>query len=285
MSMRSSLYVLGAVAGLAGCASPHPAATVAGPPPLALPAALTAPHATLLFGDIHGTRELPAFVGRVVSALAATQPVVLALEIPSEQVPSLPAFVASDGGPAARAAMLRDAWWRRPYQDGRSSVAMLALIDTARGLRASGARVDVVCFDPVRPPGHELDEELREANMARALIAQRAARPDAAFVIYAGNLHVRRAAWEPRPGFAWMAMRMASAGVTLTTLDASFRKGAAWICTGNEPDTCGTRPMDGRAGVPGIALEPSPDGGFDGRYDVGPITASPPAAASSRLAR
>jgi hypothetical protein len=252
---------------------------------VALPAALTAPRGTLLFGELHGTRELPAFIGRVVATLAATQPVVLALEIRSDQAPSIPAFLASDGGPAARAALLRDPWWTGVWQDGRQSVAMVELLDTARRLRADGKRLDVVCFDSVRPPGAELDAEQREATMARTLVALRAARPDATLVIHGGNLHTRRTGASFNPGFAWMAMRMASAGLAFTTLDARYPDGTAWVCGSADPQDCGARFIAGREVKnvsPGIHLEPAADGSFDGRYDVAALTASPPAAFPER---
>jgi len=281
--LRRLLYVLGVLAGLACSPTPPPvtqpsAKIVVAEPPLQLPVRLSEPGATIVLGDLHGTRELPAFVGRVVSALATTRPVVLALELPVDELPSLPAFLASDGGPAARAALLRDDWWQRAYQDGRSSVAMLELLETARRLRARGARVDVVCFDAVLPADQETNAELREATMAQTLIGQRAARPDATFVIYVGNLHARRAAWSHHPDFTWMVMRMASAGIAITTLDARYRAGTAWVCTNDQASDCGPAPMAGSAGAPGIELAPPADGGFDGTYDVGPITASPPAA-------
>jgi hypothetical protein len=81
-----------------------------------------------------------AFIGRVVAALVTTQPVVLALEICDDQAPSIPGFLASSGDDAARAAMLRDAWWQGPWFDGRNSVAMLELLEAARRLRSAGSR-------------------------------------------------------------------------------------------------------------------------------------------------
>jgi hypothetical protein len=247
-----------------------------------LPAALTAPRGTLLFGDLHGTCEIPAFIGDVVTALVAREPVVLALELRADQAPSIPAFLASDGGDAARATMLGDDWWQGPYFDGRNSVAMLELLETARQLITSGARLEVLCFDAARPPSLEIEQEVREEAMARAVIAHRAARPDAIFVVFAGNLHTRRTEWEGLPGVAWMAMRMARAGVAFTTLVARYRSGTAWV-SGVDPASGGIESMTGIDGTPGIHL--APGDGHDGCYDVGPITASPPAVQALRVVR
>jgi hypothetical protein len=252
-------------------ASPSPARRAS----FTLPPGVIGPHGTLLLGDLHGTREIPSFVGEVVTALAARAPVVLALEIIADQVPSLDAFLASDGGAAARAAALRDPWWHDRYQDGRRSVAMLDLLDTARRLRASGARIDVVCFDAAARDAREPDG--REQAMARNLLAARAAHPDAALVAYAGNLHTRRAAFAAMPAEVWMAMRLAAAGVTFVTLDPRYAPGSAWICQGPTPDDCGPRLVDGAAEASGIHLEASSDGGYDGWFGVGAVSASPPA--------
>jgi len=281
--MRSLLWVLGAVVAMSCSSSARPGAgPVTAPAAADLPPALTAPRGTLLFGDLHGTRELPAFVAHVTRALAATQPVVLALEVRADEAPSIPAFLASDGGPAARAALLRDAWWQSAYQDGRRSVAMVELLDTARRLRASGARVDVACFDAARPPDGVIDAAEREASMAHTLIALRAARPDAAFVVYAGNLHTIRKGVDFQPGFDWMAMRLAQAGISFITLNARYRDGTAWLSHGATPESCGIDQVHGIPGEPGVHLEASADGNYDGWYDVGPITASPPAAFPER---
>jgi len=262
------------------CSHPAPAAPVAPAPAaerVALPAALTAPRSTLLLGDLHGTRELPAFVGRVVATLAEAQPVVLGLEIPADQAPAIPAFLASDGGPAARAAVLRDPFWQQPYQDGRRSLAMLELLDTARQLRAAGKRVEVELFDPKLPDGAAPDA--REDGMTRRVLAIRAARPDAMLVVYAGNLHTMRAPYPAMPDYEWMGMRLARAGLAFVTLGPRWAAGSAWVCMGSSVADCGARHMNGKGGdAPGVALGATPDGQYDGWFDVGPVNASPPAA-------
>jgi hypothetical protein len=73
-----------------------------------VPSAVVEPHGTLLLGDLHGTQEIPAFVADLIATPVADQPVVLGLEIRRDRAPSIEAFLASDGGPAARDAVLRD---------------------------------------------------------------------------------------------------------------------------------------------------------------------------------
>lgn len=265
--------------GLAACSSAAPraqVATAATEAPLVLPPGVGGPGTTVLIGDLHGTREIPAFVGRLVSTLSTRQPVVLALEIPGEVTAGLEAFLASDGGRAAREAFTRDPWWSNPYQDGRRSVAMLDLIDTARRLRAAGAKITVDCFD--RPATDPTDAQSRDGAMAKQVIALRTAQPDAALVVYAGNIHTRKAAMPRRPDYETMAMRLVKDGVAAVSLDAHWAEGSAWVCTGSTTSDCGAQFMGGRSDERGVHLERSKDGAYDGWFGTGAITASPPAA-------
>jgi hypothetical protein len=273
---RSCLRV-GLFGALAACAA---APRVPAPPPardaLALPPELEVPGATILLGDLHGTREVPGFVADLVTQLAATRPVVLALEILPSELPSVGAYLASDGGRAARDAALRDPWWQAAYQDGRRSVAMFAMIDRVRALRAGGARVEIACFDvPITDPSAS---EVREAGMTRNVLAIRAAHPGATLVVYAGNFHVRRAPMGFAPDHAWMAMQLARAGQAFVTLDARYADGSSWSCPDADPARCGPRVAVGYGDERGVHLERSADGAYDGWFGLGPITASPPAA-------
>src|ERR1044071_5346579 len=58
--------------GLVACSPPPAAAHApqapAAQPPLVLPPGVGEPGSTVLIGDLHGTREIPAFVGQLVSA-------------------------------------------------------------------------------------------------------------------------------------------------------------------------------------------------------------------------
>jgi hypothetical protein len=227
---------------------------------------------TLMLADVHGTREIPAFVGQLVTTVASREPVVLALEIPVEHGPSIQVFMASDGNAAARRQLLAGPWWQAPYQDGRRSVAMLELLETARALRAAGKPMGVVAIDD-----SSMDSEVREAAMARNVIAARRAHPEAALIVYAGNLHVSKAMVPFRPGFPGMAMRVAGAGISLVSMNAHLGDGTAWICPDAASEHCGVVFLRGGPAASGIGFAPSPDGRYDGWFGVGPVTASPPA--------
>ena len=232
----------------------------------------------IVVGDLHGTVEIPAFVASLVTRLSEDQPVVLALEMTRQDTAGLDAFLASDGERPAIDRVLRDAWWQFPSQDGRRSVAMLDLIRTVRDLRVHGATITVACFDAGPGDTRPRDPGGREKFMADTLIALRKAHPDAAIVVYVGNLHAMRKAIAQPAGTPRMANQIAAAGIHYITLTPRYADGTAWVCRGLLATSCGPSFIAGRDATTGIHLEPSSDGNFDGWFGVGAISASPPAA-------
>jgi len=196
--------------------------------------------------------------------------------MPRDGTPSLDAFLDGDGSAAAREKLVHDTWWQDRYQDGRRSVAMLDLLESIRALRASGAKIDVLRFDIDQ--GAKTSPGERDERMASTLLVARKAQPDAVFVVFAGNLHVARKGFPFQPGFTWMAMHLARAGVRFVSLNARYLEGSAWGCSGSTPEGCGPRYLDSmHTSAAGIHLEPSADGNYDGWFGVGAATASPPA--------
>ena len=126
--------------------------------------AILEPGRILLLGEIHGTREAPAFVGDVVChALAAGLEVTVALELPQEDQERLDAFLASRGTPKHLEEMY-SSFWTKDYQDGRSSKAMSSLIASLARLHRGGKPVHLVLID--RPElGPLRDEAMAEADL------------------------------------------------------------------------------------------------------------------------
>jgi len=242
------------------------------PPKLTIPPGIVEPGVVLI-GDLHGTREIPTFVGDLVATVARERPVVLGLEIPPGDTPSFDGFLASDGGTAARERLLADPWWRTEFQDGRRSAAMAELVEAMRARRAAGAKIDVDRIDTFAASAED-----RDRGMAHRVIELRKAHPDAVIVIYAGDLHTMRKGVPRMPGYTWMAMQLAAEGVAFVSLNPHYEDGSAWVCHGANAADCGPSLTAGKPGARGIKLEPSPDGNYDGWFGLGPITASPPAA-------
>src|SRR5262249_48244590 len=192
-----------------------PPAAACAPAPAGL-APLVAPRAFTIFGEIHGSEEIPAFVGLATCHAAAVGgEVVLALEIENQYQRDVDAYVASDGGPPARAALLAVNHWES--QAGRASGAMLALIDRARELRRN---VRVFLFDDGNPDG-----EARDRGMAAALAALVEASPDATVLVLTGNLHARINSER------WMAARLLARFPRLRSLDAAHPPGEVFGCS------------------------------------------------------
>ena len=192
--------------------------------------------ALVIFGELHGTNEIPAWFGDVVAKAPRGAKVHVGLELPGES----------------------GAIWSDPFQSGRTSAAMRALIERLHALQ-----VDVFFFDSTARD--------RDGAMADNISAARAKAPGDLFLVLVGNLHARKkpgAPWDP--DVRWMALRLAEREPRVMTFDARYAEGTAFICQGDTPGSCKVTKL---RGVP----EGSPHDGYDGTYWVGPITASLPA--------
>lgn len=266
--MRSALLV---ALLLAGCHRHH-ASNLACPPAVGDADALFGRGASVVIGELHGTRELPAAIGALACSAAKTHAVVVGLEIWRTEQARLDAYLASDGGPAARRELLAGGFWTRDVQDGRSSEAMAALIESLRTWRAAGARIRLVAFDVASATG----QAARERAMADALIDARTANRDAALLVLVGNLHARLAGG----AITWMAQYLSRAIPALATFDAAYASGSAWVC---DSTGCGEKPIRGTddRGPRRITRDPvrADDGSviYSGHLHVGAIAASKPA--------
>lgn len=228
-----------------------------------------------LFGELHGTTETPALFGDFVCAAARTGPVVVGLELQKDEQPSLDRYLISDGSREAREEILRARHWAS-NKDGRGSVAMFALVERLRVLRASGLPIEVVAFVP-RVTDRSSQTPYEKA-MAQQWLNSLVGKPKARFVGLVGNIHTLRA---PRSSFEPAAMHMPQDAIL--TVGPAPMGGEAWVC---QQDGCGPR----SAGAARVKLSrgmmmPSADSEgplrYDRWYSVGaPMTASPPVSGS-----
>lgn len=230
----------------------------------------------ILLGELHGLVAAPAFAVDLACRLAATgKPALLALEIPRQEQGRIDSFMASKGAPADRAALLEGAFWHREFQDGRSSQARVAMLETARVIRAQGVPLRVACIDDTdATPGPKRDEA-----MATGLLA--AKKPDETAVLLAGNLHVRTrpgAPWDPK--MVWSGVYLREKEPKLLALDNRYAAGEAWACFGNKPSDCGVKPVKARGEARSFGIErfaATNEEGLDGVFDLGAAAASLPA--------
>ncbi|MCH7342247.1 ChaN family lipoprotein [Pelomonas sp. CA6] len=241
-----------------------------------LPASLVASPLVLL-GELHGTAQIPEFVqGYVCSLARVVDHVVLALEIPADEQPLLDAFLASEGRAADRRALLDSPFWSRPLQrqDGRSSRAMLALLDAVRQHnqdRPARAITVAAIAD---------GDELRMSQNVRTLVSGAGAGRPRHVVVVIGELHAAKHKGHSfDPGFESLGYLLRD--LAPVALRAEFGQGSAWAC--RRKDRCEAGAVGGTRGAPldrpfSISLmPPERKPGFDGRYDVGVVEASEPA--------
>ena len=258
----------------------EPASRVAECAPLpGIEAVLRTPNLNyLLVGEYHGTVEMPAIAADALCAAAAAgRPVVLGVELTPANQPSLDAYLRSDGGPAARAALLAGPAWQ--VAEGRTTLAMVDLIESARRLAAAGHRVAVVAFDRVPSP---ILSAQREAGLAEALVAAREGVPGSLVVALTGAGHAGKTPWSSQnPPFP-------STGQLLPdgeTIALAFARpgGQYWGChapNGDRSAGCTAYDMPPRQPVSprGIVLDRTLREGFEGVFSTGgPYTASRPA--------
>lgn len=245
---------------------------------------LMAPGHVLLLADPLGTRELPTAALRMLcEATAQGLPVTLALSLPASEQPLLETYLASAGQLQDIQTLLNESpFWRRTYQDGRSSGAMLWLVEQARRLRASGKDLALVAFDAEKAQGNA-----REAEMARHLLDYQQGRAQAWTLVLAGGTHVRTAGVNWDSDYAPMGARLAQSLPSVRALDVGFTRGTQFSCRYNVWDEveCNlfaispTKEVRQKPDIPsGVRLFPQPLAeGFHGRLYVGALSASPPA--------
>ncbi|MFL5343967.1 MAG: hypothetical protein ACJ8AT_04205 [Hyalangium sp.] len=221
----------------------------------------------LVLGEYHGTEESPRTAAQTVCAAAAGgKPTWLALEIPRDEQPRLDAFLATGD----EAALLEGPFWRRDYQDGRSSQGMLGLLREVRRMRAAGRDVHILAFDVPSTGGAGGDD--RDAQMAARVAQARTQAPSEPMVLLVGNVHATRRLKIPRS----MIWHLVKQGVALKTLNIASSGGTAWMCGA----TCGLEHLSGEDLGPERRVLETPEAekqGYDGLWYVGPVTAAPPA--------
>jgi len=250
-------------------------------PPIAAVEPLLAPGRVVLLGEMHGTAESPAFVAALACrALDAGLPVGVALEIPLQQREGVERFLDSAGAEADREALLAGEFWQESYQDGRRSRAKLALLERLRALRGRALPLEVVLLDDATAT----DGKTRDRRMAERLIEAAEENRDGVVIALTGNLHnrvVRGLPWDPEhePMGYLAAQRLGEERIA--ALDVSSAGGTAWFCTGSTPASCGIQSISGRGPADSpVAVELYPEhdhSGYHGVYQVGRLTASPPA--------
>lgn len=234
----------------------------------------------VVVGEIHGTNETPdAFTNLVCLAAATGRPVTVAVEFSADWQPVLDAYLASDGGSKAQAALLTLPVWKAEMQDGRGSVASLRMLDRFRRMKLTGGITGVSGFDIGRstPPG-----QTRDAAMAKAWTAMPAA-GNGIILALTGNIHAMRRAFV-RPNQMIVTAGSLMPPTRTMTVNVVGSGGKAWTC---QSDGCGEHANGPpRTAEAGMLYSDKADHPWGATYELGrPTTAAAPAIAIEAPAR
>lgn len=216
---------------------------------------------TVIFGELHGTNEIPRFFSQCVREFVGNgEEVKVFLEFPASQSADAARYVRKE---VDEPALLAAPHWKR--DDGRASQAMLALYRELRGMPAPGVALSGIDADP--------GEADREQAMARNFMA--AYSPKAYNLVLVGNLHAQlgKGRYSSLGGMPF-GQRLQERIGKVVSLDARYLGGTAWVCTGY----CGQVNLAGNqatGGAPGIVMS-GEDPAYSGFFSVGRITASRP---------
>ncbi|MEO6278345.1 hypothetical protein [Roseateles sp.] len=233
------------------------------------------PQRIVVIGEqTHGTQQAPALLAGLLCGFArAGQPVILAWEASRDGQPALNAFLDSAGTTADKE-RLTEAALRDP--SGRTSLAMLDMLDHARRLRQAGARVGVAMVDNAESDVLEplyanedkyalWSQERRQALMAQAVLARQRQYPEHRLLFFTS--HAGRTGGELGVGYE-SATLLLSRLTPVHVIDLIDEGGEAWSCRGRTlPEAvCKAYPSRGRTRKDA-----------DQTLNLGPVTASPPA--------
>ena len=226
----------------------------------------------ILVGEMHGTAETPqSFRDLVCAAQSAKRPLVVGIERPAREQKAIDVFLAPEDHAAAVRGLLAEPGWK--VLDGRSSQAMLTLLEELRAFQLKGNIAGVIAFDGVQTGDSAAQ---REQRMASILTAAADRRPDCLVIVLTGNLHASKKPVARFGSYPWMAMLLPPAETV--SLLATDQGGEAWT---QMTDGCRPHPLRSTGGERrGVTLaEPAAvERGYDGTLSTGsPSTASLPA--------
>lgn len=243
-------------------------------PPSGHEALWTPEYRFVIVGEMHGTAETPAAFAQLVCAATEQGPVIVALELPTATQPQLDAFLAASDEATAVEILRPTIFGDSNMADGRTSLAMIGMLQTIRRLKAEGRDMTVRAFQPSEPRPAGFDQNYYELDMAMALVRAAAERPEARVLVLVGNIHASKTRFDD---FDLMPAAAHLPRKETVTLNVAQQGGQAWNC---QSDGCRAHDSMVRydAEARGVIMGPVSEGAHDGLLAVGPSTASPPVA-------
>jgi hypothetical protein len=221
----------------------------------------------VIFGEMHGTSEIPRLFGDAVCQLSASKAILVALEFESQEGQNLNTYI-KGAGPSTAGRIITTGSWADPERDGRTSKAMFSMITRLRQLRRAGRRIEIVGVVP--PEVSDLPQNYYELGIANELRRAAISRPEATIVVLIGNIHARKVAL----GALRPAASLLPPDDVLSLINEATG-GNAWNC---QADGCSPHPMTASSvRSRGVIINPAARDGYDGSFSVGrPYSASAP---------
>lgn len=231
-------------------------------------------HRFIVMGEIHGTEQTPALFGNLVCSIAKSGPVTVILEFPVSQSDAINRFTSSQGSVADRETLLSSWIWDTSFADGRSSFAMLNLLDRLRLLRASGLPIEVYAGQPDIATLSE-SQHYYELAMADRWAQIAAIRPKSRVLILTGRSHAMQLVDDDTP-FPGAASFLPPKSVV--TLLPELEGGATWNL---QNKAAGIHGLEGSPATwKGIRIDARSTAPLQGTYAIGePARPSLPAKA------
>lgn len=143
----------------------------------------------IFFGEMHGTNEMPdAFTNLVCLAAEKRGPITVVIEWPVETQPVLDAWLASDGGSHARAALLSAPEWHYKDQAGFTSMAFLRMFERLRLFHKAHKVAALRAFDKAADGSDTRDRNVVMADRLMAISRE----TTGLTMILVGNVHASR---------------------------------------------------------------------------------------------
>jgi hypothetical protein len=284
LSQCIAVLALNACATQPAMSTPEAIASVGGPfDNCTVPAGLDEeiqPGQLIMVGEMHGTVEAPAAFGTLACrALARGYAVSVGLELPRDQASPLATYIASDGSARSVTQLLDTPFWQRQMQDGRSSQAMLGLLQKLRAAKQRWPALNVFALEEVESAALPLSASTRDQNMAKRVRAEHQRRPHAVILTLTGNIHNRLKPATELPASFNIPPPMGSllpdlSPVSLALLTTS---GSAWMCS----PSCGVQSLrtvtSAHAAPAGAYQQLAASNPYNAEWSLGPGTASLPA--------
>lgn len=234
----------------------------------------TPEHRFVIVGEIHGTAEAPAAFAQLVCAATDEGPVTVALELPTAMQPQLDAFLAATDEATGAEILRPTIFGDLSMADGRTSLAMVGMLQAIRRMKAEGRDLTIRAFQPSGPRPAAFDQNYYELDMAMGLVRAAADRPEARVLVLVGNIHASKIRFDR---FNLMPAAAHLPPKETVSLNLAQQGGQSWSCLA---DGCGANETLVRydAEARGVIMGPVGEGAWDGVLAVGPATASPPAA-------